>query len=637
MSGTTGARRRVVAGTLPVLVWCFAILVGSVPVAGAVTGTRTATSGAQEKIVSYVAEMSVATNSSMHVTETIVYDFGAAQDRHGIIRTIPREYPYDDEFHRVTPIDDIQVSSPSGAPDDLEVTTGSTTVLRIGDEDETVRGRQTYVIDYTVGGVVNAFSDHEELYWNAVGPEWDVPIDSVTATVDAPASVEQASCFKGAQGSTQACTVAGVGTGKATFSASGLEPRQGVTVVAAFPAGTFTNTVPILEEIWSAARAFSVTPWTAGVSLAVLVFLTGGVITLVARKGRDEQYLALTPGLEPAPSRGAVSDHEQGGAGGIVGRVPLLHRDPIAVQFTPPEGLRAGQLGTLLDERANVVDVTATIVDLAVRGYLRIEEVEKQARFERGDWRLRRLRDSRDDDLYPYEATLLDAVFASGQEVLLSDLKQTFRADLLRVQALLYDDVTGRGWFRGNPHRVRVGWTVVGAIALVVGIATTVLLAWATHWGLVGLAIALAGLVFLVLAGRMPARTAKGTAVLVQARGFRTYLETAEADQIRFEEGEDIFSRYLPFAIVFGVAERWAAVFAALAARGVAVAVPIWYVGYGHPGLFDYDSFGRAMDSFTTTAAGALAAATPSSSGASGFGGGGFSGGGMGGGGGGSW
>jgi uncharacterized membrane protein len=136
----------------------------------------------------------------------------------------------------------------------------------------------------------------------------------------------------------------------------------------------------------------------------------------------------------------------------------------------------------------------------------------------------------------------------------------------------------------------------------------------------------------------MPARTAKGTALLAQAKGFRLYLEKAEADQIRFEEGEDIFSRYLPFAIVFGVAERWAKVFAALAASGAAVAVPTWYYGSGYsPGLFNYAAFGSSMDDFATTTSGSIAAATPSSSGSSGFGGGGFSGGGGGGGGGGSW
>src|SRR5205814_2107960 len=102
----------------------------------------------------------------------------------------------------------------------------------------------------------------------------------------------------------------------------------------------------------------------------------------------------------------------------------------------------------------------------------------------------------------------------------------------------------------------------------------TWLLATKTTFGLLGLAVVAGGLLLLLVAPRMPARTARGTAALAQANGFRQYLVTAEADQIRFEEGEDIFSRYLPFAIVFGVTERWAKVFQDLADRGVDIGAP---------------------------------------------------------------
>jgi hypothetical protein len=589
----------------------------------------------------------------MHVKETIAYDFAGSAYKHGIWRKILDDFPYDDQHHRVYPITNVDVTSPDASAD-TETEDGSAFGIKIGDKDETVSGVKHYVISYDVGGVVNSFSDHQELYWNAIGTEWSVPVASAKVIVEGPAGIQKVACFAGFQGSTNPCASQLFTGDRATFTARNLQPSQAMSVVASFPAKTFPNAAPILREPWSVTRAFSALPLQAGTAVVALLALIAGAVRLMLRHGRDEQYLGQIPGLAPG-----LGQQEN------VQRRPVFGRTPVAVQFQPPKGMRPGQLGTLIDEQANVVDVTATIVDLAVRGLLRIEEIQQPGFFRGGDWKLVRLRSdapaepqrpaygkdqtmydaetarpSSPDGLYGYEATLLNAIFAGREEVLLSDLKQTFRSDLQKVQNLLYADVTEHGWFRGNPNSVRRRWQFLGLLAIAAGAGLTYLLARWTSFGLTGLAVVLAGVVLLAMSPRMPARTAKGTAALSQARGFRMYLETAEAEQLRFEEGEDLFSRYLPYAIVFGVAERWAKVFARLAASGAAVATPTWYVSsnpafYG--GGFDYNGFGGSMDSFANVTSGSLAAATPSSSGSSGFGGGGFSGGGGGGGGGGSW
>ncbi|NLT55361.1 MAG: DUF2207 domain-containing protein [Actinomycetales bacterium] len=587
-----------------------------------------------EQVRRYEVQLVVRRDASMSVQETITYDFGTATGRHGIVRDIPVSHPYDAERRRVYPVDNVEVSSPNGAPVDLDRRErGGMLRLVIGDPEREVTGVRTYVISYDVRGVVNTFADHDELYWNAVGPEWTVPISGATVTVEGPAPIRRASCFRGIQGSTEECGRSVDDTGAAGFATSLIGSGSGMTVVAAFPPRTFPGAGPILEDVWSLSEAFSVTSTTVAASLAVLVLLVGGAVVLVSSRGRDERYLATVPGLEPAPGRAR-----------LVGCVPLFRRDPVAVQFHPPEGLRPGQLGTLLDERAHVVDVTATILDLAVRGHLRIEESDDPAGRGGRDWRLVRTRtEGSDDELLPYETALVDALFDDGDEVSLSSLRQHFREDLVRVQKLLYQDVTGHGWFRGDPSSVRTGWQLRGGLVVLLGGAATVALARWTSFGLVGLAAVLSGIVLLVLASWMPARTAAGTAVLAQARGFRLYLETAEAEQLRQEEAGDVFSRYLPYAVIFGVARRWVGVFAGLAASGAAVPVPAWYVGTlhpGHGGLDDgagLDRFASSLDAFSTSTSGSIAAATPSSSGTSGFGGGGFSGGGAGGGGGGSW
>jgi uncharacterized protein (TIGR04222 family) len=596
--------------------------------AGGVLGASAAAHAADsdtsgESITAYAVSMTLAKDDSMRVVEDITYDFGG-NDRHGITRDIPIEFAYDKDYDRQYPISDISVSSPD-APADLAEDLGKQASLRIGDKDETVSGVKHYKISYTLRGVVNDFDDHQELYWNAIGNEWGVPIKTATAVVSGPAAVTKALCFRGQQASTDTCPET-IGTdGKVRFTSGGeLPANSGMTVVTSFPVGTFPVAAPILKEKWQIKDAFELSPLSGAGALGSLAVVGGGALWLVSRRGRDEKYLGLTPGLEPGYQQETT-----------VGRTSW-RRDPVAVQFQPPKDMRPGELGTLIDERANVVDVTATIIDLAVRGYLRIEEVQEPGMFRKGDWNLVSLTPP-SGRLTDYEELLLNKIFASRTEVLMSDLKQTFRSDLQKVQSMLYLEVTRQGWFRGNPATVRARWAAIGILAVLVAGGLAFVLAAFTHYGLIGVGLVLGALLLLVAAPKMPARTAKGTALLAQAKGFELYLTKAEADEIRWQEQKDIFSRYLPFAIVFGVADRWAKVFDQLSKGGADLDVPAWYVGSMYGNAFSYAAFGSSVDSFSTTTSGSLSAATPSSSGGSGFGGGGFSGGGGGGGGGGSW
>lgn len=625
--------------------WRYAVsavtAVGAAGLAAVVTACPAAAAQAARGGVERITDMAITyelrVDGSMHVTEAITYDFGPVRGRHGLERHLPEEFTYDAERNRVYPITDVRAKSPTGAPDDVELLDPDVTI-RIGNKDKTVAGVQGYVLEYDVAGVVNTVGGGQELYWNATGHDWSIPIERVSVTVTGPgAAVQKATCYQGIKAS-DPCLWS-VSGGSATYRAPRtLQPKEDLTVVAGFPSGTFPDAAPILRDRWTFGKAFAASPIAGGASLAVLLALVGGTGLLVAQRGRDRRYLGLIPGLTPGS-----------GDEGRTARVGW-RRLPVAVRFTPPDQLRVGELGTLIDEQANVEDVTATIIDLAVRGYLRIEELgdEPDGEFDQtdpdqddDDWALIRTGKSL-DGLYGYEIELFDALFNGRDRVRLSALRTTFGTDLRRVQTLLYDEVTRRGWFRGNPRSVRALWRGYGVTLIVVGVVATVLLAIFTQVALVGVAVVIGGVVVTALAGRMPSRTAAGTAQLAQAQGFRLYLETAEANQLRFEEGKDIFSRYLPYAIVFGVAQRWADLFADLAASGASLPEPTWYTGYGPAwgsGGLDYHHFGGSMAAFsteTTSSISAVAPATPSSSGASGFDGG-FSGGGGGGGGGGSW
>jgi uncharacterized membrane protein YgcG len=573
---------------------------------------------AQEVIHDYTVEIQILPDGDLRITETIDYDFGS-ELHHGIFRTIPTRYYRDEVYDRVYRIEDVSVTASAGAPSDTEVSQeGTSTVIRIGDSDVEISGRHTYAIAYRVDGALNAFADHDELYWNAIGDEWAVPIERAEVTVVAPQAMQRVTCFQGYAGATESCRAEQEGA-TATFSAGRtLQPFEGLSIVVAIPKGAVPEPKPILDERWSAGRAFSLNPGTVTTSLAVLVLLGGALFRMWSREGRDRRFL------------GSPIDQVMGTTSGENETVPIGEGDFEApVEFAPPEGVRPGQIGTLLDERANVIDVTATIVDLAGRGFLLIREIPDRGLFSKADWTLIRL-EKGETELLPYEKQLLHGLFRDGNEVKVSELKTTFAERLHDVEQSLYKDAMRQKWFRARPDHVRTRWAGRGAFLAVAGGVLTFVLARWTHWGLVGIPVIIAGVALALMARWMPARTAKGTAMLRRIRGFRRVIATAETHMSRWAEEENVFTRYLPYAIVFGLTKKWAKAFEDL---GIQPDTSSWYAGSR---AFTAVAFADSIDGFAVTTGGTLAS-TPAASGSSGFGGGGFSGGGGGGGGGGSW
>src|SRR5262249_13576095 len=151
----------------------------------------------------------------------------------------------------------------------------------------------------------------------------------------------------------------------ASFAASALGPFQGMSVVVGFPTGLVQHTGPILKERWSIGRAFALTPATGVASVGLLALLLFGGGWLGWRTGRDRRAV------------GSVVDQAYATPGQDEQPVPLFEHGATPVEYAPPDDIRPGQMGTLIDEVANPLDVSATVVDLAVRGYLKIEEIPK--------------------------------------------------------------------------------------------------------------------------------------------------------------------------------------------------------------------------------------------------------------------
>lgn len=567
-------------------------------------------------INSFHSDINIAPDSTLTVAEDIRVDFGSLQ-KHGIFRTIPIRYRYDDSHDRYY---NLSVQSVTDGSKPVPYTTssdGATETLKIGSPSYLVTGKNRYVITYQIAGVMNAFPDHSELYWNVDGGAWPVPKQSVSATVSMPtSSFQKAACYQGPTGSTEACSV-----GKVTFGVPGgvntvtftstrqLGSGEQMSIVTAVQGGVGVRVPPPLLEARQRSfpqEAFDINPATVAVSALILLAGIGLIGWFWWKHGRDRAYLSQYY-LTNDPR-----DHA----------APLLDHDPIVVEFGPPQNLRPAELGLILDESADTKDVTATIVDLAVRGVLTITEVPGEK-----DWMLT-WRPNQVGKLLPFEKTLLDGLFTGREQVKLSTLKGTFAPTLASAENQMYTDAMSRKFFTTRPDYMRLGRLAVGGALIGVGGILTKQLG-AFGWGLPGVAVILVGVLIMATFKFMSVRTAAGRDLMQHTLGFRLYMNTAEKYRQQFAEKAEIFTQLLPYAIVFGCVTHWAEAF-----EGIDTSkTNSWYVG---PGPFQAALIASNLQSMNSSISSAVAS-TPGGSGSSGFGGGGFSGGGGGGGGGGSW
>lgn len=571
---------------------------------------------AQTSYSDFDAEIVAGADGSFAVAETIDVDF--ATPRHGIFRELPEKYEYDDEHLRDTDVDVLSVTR-DGAEEPYETLHAGeqdeVLRLKIGDPDLEIQGAHRYEVRYRVRGAFNAFAEHDELFWNVTGSSWESPFARARVTVRGPGIIRW-TCYSGAVGATEPCLDHGSGTEAVVFSAEGVGSPRDMSVVIGFAPGSIDVGAPQLEEIWSPEKAFTPTPANAGAAVVTGAGLAALLVHLL-RRGRDERgtgalHQAATGDLLPDP----------------------LDADPdeAPVQFRPPRGLKPAHLGLIDDERVDPVDVGATVVDLAVRGHLLIED-RRAPGDDDPDWVLTlRPGANPSDTLEPFEQRLIDGLQgeAEGAEVRLADLKGSFHSDFRAVADRLYDESLERGWFRRRPDRTRARYLAVGVVAAAAAVGLAILAAATERkFGLVAVPLGLFGLAVVAVYRKMPAKTARGRATLIAARGFKKFIETAEKPEMNYAVERGEFLQFLPYAVAFGAVPAWAR-----ATRGldVATATAGWYVG---PVFTDWGLFGSGFSSFASTVGTGLAS-VPAGSGSSGFSAGG-SGGGFGGGGGGSW
>jgi uncharacterized membrane protein YgcG len=557
-------------------------------------GIPAAASG--EMIRLFTTEIYLETEDAFTVVEKITYDFGE-QQRHGIFREIPVRYGRGRGADYRISLDVESVTDESGIDQPYQTSTsGRNLRIRIGDPNRKVTGTKGYVIRYRVERGILYFEDHDELYWNATGTDWPVAIDRAEAEVflpeGAPLELLAFKCFTGPMGAVGSDCVERASNGIVSFATDRpLRGREGLTVAVWLPKGVLIEPTA-LEKLLSRISDY-LSPWTLLPLGTFLVLL----------------YLWRSRGRDP---RG---------------------RDAIPVVYQAPDGMTPAELGTVVDEKVDMEDITSSILDLAVRGYLEIEELDatKFLFFSDRDYALVKKREL-DASLRPHERLLLSHLFGSGSRVTISALKEKFYEHLPEIRTSLYKQLSGpRGYFPVSPDRVRKGYAIAGAVLLGLGV---LLFAFFSRT-IPGVALFASGAITLLFSRVMPRRTRRGRKAYEKILGFKEFVERVDADRLERMGGGSVgqFEEVLPYAIVLGVADAWADAFA-----GIYTEPPSWYHSprYTHgfaPRLFVGD-LGRSLGTMGQTM---RSSPQSSGSGSSGFSGGGSSGGGFGGGGGGSW
>ncbi|ADB30135.1 hypothetical protein Kfla_1030 [Kribbella flavida DSM 17836] len=440
---------------------------------------------------------------------------------------LTRDHLPDDVDH-VQEIADLQVKA-GGETKKAEVSTeGDITSIAVED----VSGDAQLDFTYTVRGAVATTLNGTELRFT--------PLTGLALTVQdasivySTPQVTHVSCFAGAVDSNHPCTLAQLGeTAGPTFRQQGLPPGNTVRMTVGFPEGEIAANA-IVEYRKTFQRAFSTD--TAQLVTALLVLLLGAaaLLALYRLRGRDQ--------VDPRRV--------------VPASLFSLGQDA-RIDFTPPADLRPGEVGTLIDERIDPVDVTATIIDLAVRGHLTITELEHATEFARPDWELKRVAHAPAEQLQRYENVLLRAIFGDNDTVLVSELGKQVRANLGQVQDALYDGVVKRGWFTERPDRTRSLWATIGIGVTVLGVILTVLLALFSTWGLLGIAITAVGVGLLAVGRHMPAKAPAAGRVLGQVAAIRGELLEMDVSELPSDQHAELCSRALPYAVVLGGSERW--------------------------------------------------------------------------------
>ena len=606
----------------------------------------------QEKILRFQSLVQVHPDANLTVTEKIKVQSARMQIKRGIVRDFPTIYHDQAGKTRKVGFEVLEVlRDGKEEPYHLGAAANGVKVF-IGQKDVLLPpGVYEYTIKYRTDRQLGFFPNYDELYWNVTGHGWAFPINSAQAVIELPpgAKIVQYRAYTGRMGAQgRDYQAREEGPGKMVFTATrDLPPGSGLTVAVAWPKGVVH---PPSDAAQMGFFLRDNLPAVAG--LAGFLLVLGFYLTAWNRVGRD-------------PAKGTI--------------IPL---------FAPPPGFSPATVRYLLHMGFDDRTVAAALVDMAVKGYLTIENTGK-------DYTLHK-RGAGVKTLTRGEQNLGNELFDGGDTLEMKD-KNYKRIQIARdaLKETLKSELEKAYFFANSNHfsaGVVLSLLAVGAVVLAamhhgssgdkslwlavwigagIGLAAWFFKRWTfsitKNLGALGIGLFACGFLvvkffsftfleytflpavailvpILVMLNflfyrLLKAPTLTGRKVMDQIEGFKLYLSVAEKERLDLltppEKTPELFEKYLPYALALDVENEWSEQFADVLARAGEGRgyTPAWY----HGGSYSDVGSSRFVSNLGGAFAGAIASSSSPPGSASGSGGGGFSGGGGGGGGGGGW
>ncbi len=473
----------------------------------------------------------------------------------------------------------------SESPDTFYVTTTPDEYIVNWFFPATTNQSRTFILQYQVVGGLLIDEDGDLLIWSVIGAEhdWDISSSDITVHMPPGAIIDQ-SDGPVVRGTPADVSVSDDGQ-SFSISANDIDAYDPLEVYVRFTHGVVPPVPPAWQDdyIWRETTGKIYSLAMALIGILVLIGGLGGAYFLWLFKGRDPRD-TLTPEF--------LSD--------------------------PPSSLPPGIAGTLLDEKSDLQDVVATVIDLSRRGYIDIIEKDNSSFGLKSNEFTYRFHPEVGMPEAEFERKLVKGIFGTSDfsdllsgnaeqgslkmEVDLNELQDKFYASLPSIQKSMYEYAVNEGLFPENPRKVRGRYIGLSIVGIVISIATMFCVLPQIDLPITTIAcpfiaLVLVFIVFAVLGNFMPRKTSAGSEAAAKWKAFKAYIKDIEkyAD---LERATEQFDTYLPYAIAFGVERDWINTFS----RVPATPIPRWYMPRGYypstTSLEQIDPSGRKSKGF---------------------------------------